>query len=232
MTMFAAALAAFILLHVGLSATPLRAAAIRAIGEWPYRGLFSAASAIVLAWMIFSFGAARGAPENQIIWDPPSWGRHATALLVLLAFLLAVPGLIAPGPTMVGMERGMAAPEPARGMTRITRHPFLWGVALWGAGHLLANGETTSLMLFGGLLAMVLLGTRSIDRKAAARDPEGWARFKAVTSNVPFAAILQGRNRLVLGEVVVPLLVALAVFAATIWFHRVFFGVAPFDFGA
>ena len=74
-------------------------------------------------------------------------------------------------------------------------------------------------------------GTKA-DRKAARRDPEGWARFSAVTSNVPFAAILQGRNRLALGEIAVPLLVALAAFAATIWLHRVLFGVAPFDFGA
>lgn len=232
MTMFAAALAAFILLHVGLSATPLRAAAIRALGEWPYRGLYSAASALLLAWMVFSFGAVRAAPENLQMWQPPSWGRHVTALFVFCAFLLAVPGLIAPGPTTVGMEGGLAKAEPARGMMRITRHPFLWGVALWGAGHLMANGELTSLLLFGGLAAMVLFGTQSIDRKSAARDPEGWARFKAVTSNVPFAAILQGRNRLAVGEIVVPVLVALAVFGATLWFHRVFFGVAPFDFGA
>jgi uncharacterized membrane protein len=232
MTMFAAALAAFIFLHVGLSATPLRGAAIRAMGEWPYRGLYSAASAILLIWMIFAFGAARASSENLQLWDPPTWGRHVTALLLLFAFLLAVPGLITPAPTMVGMEGGLAKPEPAKGMTRITRHPFLWGVALWGAGHLMANGELTSLLLFGGLAAMVLIGTQSIDRKSAARDPEGWARFKAVTSNVPFAAILQGRNRLAVGEIVVPVLVALVVFGATLWFHRVFFGVAPFDFGA
>ena len=232
MIQFAAALAAFILLHVGLSATPLRGAVVRAIGEWPYRGLFSVASAAALAWMIFSFGAARAAPDNPVLWTPPAWTHHVTALFVFCAFLLAVPGLVTPGPTTVGMEGAMAKPEPARGMMRITRHPFLWGVALWGAGHLIANGEGTSLMLFGGLAAMVLFGTRSIDRKSAARDPEGWARFKAVTSNVPFAAILQGRNRLAVGEIVVPVLVALAVFGATLWFHRVFFGVAPFDFGA
>lgn len=232
MMMFVAALAAFIFLHVGLSATPLRGAAIRAVGEWPYRGLYSAASAVLLIWMLFSFGAARASPENEILWDPPAWGRHVASLLVLLGFLLAVPGLITPAPTMVGMEGGLANAEPAKGMTRITRHPFLWGVALWGAGHLMANGELTSILLFGGLGAMVLLGTRSIDTKSAARDRDAWARFKAVTSNVPFAAILQGRNRLALGEIVVPVLVALAVFGATVWFHRVLFGVAPFNFGA
>jgi uncharacterized membrane protein len=225
MTMFAAALAAFILLHVGISATPVRGALVRTIGEGPYRGLFSLASAVVLAWMIFSFGAARAAPDNPQIWSPPAWATHATALLVTCAFLLAVPGIITPAPTMVGMEKGMGKPDPARG-------PFLWGVALWGLGHVLANGEGASLLLFGGLAAMALLGTRSIDRKSAARDPEGWARFSAVTSNVPFAAILQGRNRLAIGEIAMPLLLAAGVFAAVLWFHRVLFGVAPFSFGA
>ena len=232
MMTFAAALAAFILLHVGISATPVRGALIRTIGEWPYRGLFSVASAVVLAGMIFAFGAARAAPDNPQLWSPPAWTHHITALFVFCAFLLAVPGLVMPGPTTVGMEKGMQKAEPARGMMRITRHPFLWGVALWGAGHLIANGEGTSVMLFGGLAAMVLFGTRSIDRKSAARDPEGWARFSAVTSNVPFAAILQGRNRLALREIALPLLIAVAVFGATLWFHRVFFGVAPFAFGA
>lgn len=232
MTNFAAALAAFILLHVGLSATPLRTVLVKTIGEWPYRALFSVASAVVLAWMIFAYGAARAAAENPQLWTPPVWASHVTALLVFGAFLLVVPGLVMPGPTTVGMEKGMQKAEPARGMMRITRHPFLWGVALWGLGHLLANGEGTSVMLFGGLAVMVLLGTRSIDRKSAARDPEGWARFSAVTSNIPFAAILQGRNRLAPGEVAVPLLLALAVFGAVLWFHRVLFGVAPFAFGA
>jgi uncharacterized membrane protein len=117
-------------------------------------------------------------------------------------------------------------------MMRISRHPFLWGIALWGAGHLMANGEMASVLLFGGLAVMVLLGTRSIDRKAAARDPEGWARFGAVTSNVPFGAIIQGRNRLALGEIALPLVVALAAYALVAWTHRLLFGAAPFAWTA
>ena len=91
-------------------------------------------------------------------------------------------------------------PSRAYGVLRITRHPFMWGVAFWALGHLLVNGERFALMLFGALGFMVLYGTRSIDRKGRARDPEGLAEFEAVTSNVPFVAIAQGRNRFVLGE--------------------------------
>lgn len=232
MTMFAAALAAFILLHIGVSATPLRAALVRSIGEGPYRGVFSLASAGALVWMILAFGAARAAPDNPILWNPPAWGRHLTATFVLVGFLLAVSGLLTPGPTQAGFEGALKKPEPAKGVLRITRHPFLWGVALWGVGHLFTNGEGTSVMLFGGLAIMSLLGTRSIDRKSAARMPAEWAPFRDATSNVPFAAILKGHNRLALGEMAIPLLAALAAFGAVIWFHRVLFGVAPFAFGA
>jgi uncharacterized membrane protein len=75
---------------------------------------------------------------------------------------------------------------------------------------------------------MVLFGTRSIDRKGRARDAESFARFEAVSSNVPFAAILQGRNRLALGEVALPLLVGLAAALAIAWAHELLFGVAVF----
>jgi uncharacterized membrane protein len=225
---FVWALGGFVLLHVGISATGMRAALVRRLGEGPYRGLFALASAALLVWMIVTFGQVRADPAdllNQALWTPPAWGRHAAQGLTLLAFLLAVPGLLTPGPTTAGMER-RTGEEAAKGVLRITRHPFLWGVALWAAGHLLANGERYSVMLFGALGAMSLLGTRSIDRKGAARAPEAWARFKAVSSNVPFAAIVQGRNRLVLREIWWKWAVALIVYAATAYFHLYLVGVA------
>lgn len=232
MTMFALALAAFILLHVGVSATPLRGALVKGIGEGPYRGVFALASVGALAWMLLSYGAARTDPANAILWNAPDWGRHVTATLVLAGFLLAVTGLLTPGPTTAGFEGALKKPDPAKGILRVTRHPFLWGVALWGAGHLFANPETSSLMLFGGLAVMALLGTRSIDRKSQARDPAHWDAFRNVTSNVPFAAIVQGRNRFAIGETLPRMLVALIAFGAVGYWHGVMFGQKAFAFGA
>lgn len=229
---FPVALAAFVLLHIGVSATGLRGVIVKRIGEKPFRGLFSVATALLLVWMIFSFGAMRADPfnpYNQMLWTPPDWARHVAHLLVLLSFIFAVVGVLTPGPTYAGFEKSVREPEPARGILRITRHPFMWGVALWGAGHLIVNGERFAPMLFGVLALMALYGTRSIDRKAAARDPENWARFAAVTSNIPFAAVIQGRNKLKLGEMGWRLLVALAVFALVGVFHRQLFGAAAFS---
>ncbi|MBU6407941.1 MAG: NnrU family protein [Alphaproteobacteria bacterium] len=228
---FAIALAVFIALHVGLSATGLRQRAVHRIGERVYRAVFALASVATLVWVVVTYGPARMSLENTPLYAPPSWAFHATHGLMLLAFLLIVPGLLTPGPTTAGFEGALAKPEPARGVLRITRHPFLWGVAIWGAAHLVSNGDRASVMLFGGLGLMVLLGTRSIDRKSRNRDPEAWAGFAAATSNIPFAAILQGRNRLALGELWLRLGAALLAFVAIGYFHRLIAGVPAFSIG-
>ena len=79
-------------------------------------------------------------------------------------------------------------------MLRITRHPFLWGVALWAAGHLMVNGDLASLILFGSLLVLAVFGTGSIDAKRRRALGEKWDAFAAKTSAVPFAAIAAGRQ--------------------------------------
>lgn len=230
---FVWALVGFVLIHVGLSATGLRAAVVGRIGEWPYRGLFSLVSAALLAWMIYGFGVMRADPFdplNEALWAPADWMRWPAYALISLGLWLVVTGVLSPGPTYAGFEKsGLARPEPAYGVLRITRHPFLWGVALWAAGHLLVNGERFALMLFGALGLMVVLGTRSIDRKARARDVAGWDAFEDATSNLPFAAITQGRNRLALGEIGWRGLVGLAAVVAVALTHNTLFGVAAFS---
>lgn len=232
MIAFFVALAAFIAIHVGLSATGLRRAAVRAMGEGPYRGVFSLASAVLLAALLYTYSEARWSADNIIVWSPPSWTRLLTYFDLAAALFLIVPGLLTPGPTFAGFEGTIKQPEPARGVLRITRHPFLWGVALWGAGHFVSSPDLASMALFGGLAGMALLGTRSIDRKTCARTPQDWERLRAITSNVPFAAIAQGRNRLDVSEFWWKIVLAGIAFAAIAYFHRILFGVAALSFGA
>lgn len=233
MNLFAWALAGFVLIHIGISATGLRARIVGAIGEWPYRGLFSLASGALLTGLIIGVGQMRADPFDPLnapLWDPPGWLRWGAYVLVLFGLSLAFTGLFTPGPTTAGFEKaGLARGEPAYGVLRITRHPFLWGVALWGAGHLLVNGERFAVMLFGALALMAIFGARSIDRKGAARDPEGWEKFEVVTSNAPFVAIAQGRNKLSLGEIGWRGLAGVAIAVAIALFHRQLFGVAAFS---
>ncbi len=204
MNQFSVALACFVLLHIGLSATGLRAALVGRMGEGRYRIGFSVASLVLLVWMIRGYGIMRADavdPLNLPLWQelPPALQWLGLALAGL-GVTLAVAGVLTPGPTYAGFESHVNQETAARGVLRLTRHPFLWGVAFWAGGHLLLNGERFALMLFGALGFMAVLGARSIDRKGRARNAEAFARFEAVTSSVPLAAILQGRNRLDLGE--------------------------------
>lgn len=227
MNSFALALSAFVLIHVGISATGLRRALVARLGEGPYRIAFSVVSLGLLVWLIQSYGAMRADPFNPLtwpLWAPPDWLRMPASALIFLGVVLAVAGVLTPGPTYAGFESSVTKSEPARGVLRITRHPFLWGVALWAAGHALVNGERFALMLFGGLGLMVVLGTRSIDRKARARNPEAWANFEEATSNLPFAAITQGRNTLKLDEIWWRVLLGAVVCALIAFYHEAVIG--------
>ena len=137
-------------------------------------------------------------------------------------------GLSTPNPTAVGAPDLLGRTESVQGIFRITRHPFMWGVGLWAAAHIVANGDLASLVLFASLGALALLGTLLIDRKYAARRGADWQRFAAATSNLPFAAIASGRQRLAFGEIGwwrVGL--ALAVYALLLALHPWLFGGAP-----
>ena len=231
MNYFGAALTLFVLLHVGVSATGLRTRTVNAIGERPYRGLFSLLSFALLAWLVFGFHDMRQNPFdplNEMMWVPPAWLRTPAYVLIVFGFIVGVAGLLTKNPTAAFFENALNDAEPARGILRITRHPFLWGVALWALAHLMMNGERFAVMLFGALGAMALYGSRSIDRKRAALNPEGWARFAAVTSSIPFAAIIQGRNTVRLGEMWQRLLAGEAVFVIIGFAHRWLIGVPAF----
>ncbi|MFN3514037.1 MAG: NnrU family protein [Phenylobacterium sp.] len=226
MTHLIAAAAFFVLLHLLVSGTRLRDAITGKIGQGPYMGLFSLASIAGLVWLIYAFGAARAAPENAAYWTVGPATRNIQLVLQLFAILLIVPGLTTPNPTSVRQEGALERPDVIKGMLRITRHPFLWGVAIWALGHLVVNGDRASLILFGSLLVLALFGTASIDAKRKRALGASWDAFAAQTSNVPFAAILAGRQSLKLGEVGWwRILLALVIYAALLWLHPYAFGV-------
>jgi uncharacterized membrane protein len=222
-----AAAAAFLLLHLLVSGTRVRDAATGAIGEGPYMGLFSLASVAALAWVIIAFGAAHRATANTVLWSASPLARDIQLVLQFVAFLLVVPGLATPNPTSVRQQGVLERPDSIKGMVRITRHPFLWGVAIWAAGHLLVNGDVAGILLFGTMLLLALFGTASIDAKRRRALGPAWDAFAARTSSIPFAAILTRRQRLDLGEIGWwrPAL-AIALYVAVLFGHPYAFGVS------
>jgi uncharacterized membrane protein len=213
-------------LHLLVSGTALRGVLVGRIGEGPFRGLFSLLSFVTLFWLGHSYSAAF-ATDNRWFWHWPM-AQHLAGPVVLIAFLLAVPGVMQRSPTGVGQEGLLAKDPEPRGMQRVTRHPFLWGVSIWSAFHIGANGDAASIVLFATFLIVALAGTRSIDHKRGKKLGPVWARYLERTSNVPFVAIAQGRTKLVLREIgwVRPV-VALVVFGVLVALHPMLFHAYP-----
>jgi uncharacterized membrane protein len=219
-----AASAFFLVIHFGVSGTPLRDALVGRMGERAYRGAFALASIVGLVWMSRSYARA---PDVEL-WGQLVNLRPVAYVVVLVAFLFVVIGVTTPSPTRVGMESKLAqGSDSVRGMVRITRHPFLWGVTIWATMHLIVNGDLASLIFFGSLLLLALVGTAFIDAKRQRNFGERWSTFAQATSNIPFAAIAAGRNRLgpALKEIgVLRVIAAIVVFGLFFAFHGRLFG--------
>ena len=229
MSMLIAAAVVFLALHLLVAGTRVRDAIVGAIGERPYLGLFSLASLGGIVWLALSYNAATAA-GSDLLWDLGPGVRHMGLIVVAVAFLLGVPGLMMPNPTTVGMENAVS--REVTGVLRITRHPFLWSVALWAAFHLLANGDAASVVFFGTFFVLAVLGTFSIDAKRARKMGAAWTPFAQRTSNVPFGAILTGRTSLKLGELAGwRQAVAVVAFLAVLFVHARAFGASPFPGG-
>ena len=223
-----AAAVVFVLFHLLVSGTRLRDTAVGTLGQRAYMGLYSLASVVGLTWLIFAFGGARSDPASTMLWSGAPALRWVQLVLQFLALMLVVPGLATPNPTSVAQQGLLERPDAVKGMLRITRHPFLWGVAIWAFGHLLVNGDLAGVVLFGSLLALALFGTVSIDAKRKRALGDKWEAFAAQTSNVPFAAILAGRQKLNIGEIGWwRLALGVVVYAALFAAHPYAFGVSP-----
>jgi len=186
---------AFIGIHLGVSGTLLRDRLVSRIGLRGYMIVFSVASVAAIVWLISAYQAAAYVPT----WGQLEWWKPFAIALMLPAFLLVVIGLTTPNPTSVAQE-GLVD-RPPQGIVRITRHPFLVGVAIWSGVHLIGNGDVASLLFFAALVVVAAAGTVSIDAKRRrVLGAQAWDVFASRTSIVPFAAILSRRNSLVARE--------------------------------
>jgi len=183
--------------HVGLASARVRAALVARLGEGGFLALFSAVAAVWFGALVSYYATHRfaGAPGLAL-------GRFAGARLVLMS--LAVAGVTltflmdyAKSPSAL-FKPPIRAP---RGVERVTRHPFFVGVALLASAHLLLATRLVGTVFFAGLAALAILGAWHQDRKLLARRGAPYAGYLAVTSAVPFAAIVARRQRLAWREI-------------------------------
>ena len=210
----------WLVLHIGFSGTAFRGRLVARTGERAFRGVFSLATTAAIIFLVLAYNHAPG----QRLWAAPSWLVLLLDLAMLPACVLFVGSLTPRNPTMAGSERAPA--QDAAGIFRITRHPMLCAFGIWAAVHMIASGETASLVFFGTFLLTVLFGIPSIDDKLARRDPAKWAVLARSTSALPFLAIVSGRNRLAVAELgwLIPL-GGLALWLALAALHPLVIGV-------
>lgn len=206
---------------------PLRARLVAAMGRRTYLLLYSLASVLALAWLF----AATFMLDFLPLWDPAPWQAWVPLVLTPIGLVFLLAGLASPNPASITMRRPGGEPGA---VTAITRHPVLWGFALWAGSHLVPNGDLRSLLLFGSLLAFALLGMVMGDRRARRALGEDWPAIARTTSLFPFAAILAGRTRMRLDA---PLLISVLVAAIlTVWLllggHAALFGADPLTMAA
>lgn len=175
-------------LHLGVSGTTLRERATARLGLRGCMVAFSVASVASLVWLVSCYNAAPYVPT----WGALQWWKPFQIAFMLPAFVLVVMGLLTPNPTAVAQEK--LVDQPPQGIVRITRHPFLVGVAIWAIVHLVGNGDVASFLFFAPLAVVSVAGTVSIDAKRRRVLGEArWQRFAARTSIIPFVAVATGR---------------------------------------
>ncbi|MBI1385610.1 MAG: NnrU family protein [Rhizobiales bacterium] len=146
MTLLILGLVVFFSSHLVSAAPALRQRLIGALGANGYRGAYSFVSIAGVALIAWGWSVA----PFVSVWEPPAWGRHATLLLMLLAFPLLV-----------------ASGNPGQ-LKRIIAHPMILAVKVWALAHLFVRGDLASLILFGSFLAWGVFALISMKRRERA----------------------------------------------------------------
>lgn len=164
---------------------PLRQRLISRLGENGYKGAFALTILIALVLIVLGW---RSAPE-EYLYILPAWSRTVGLFLMILSFVL------------LG-----AAHYPSL-VKSYVRHPMLMGVFVWAVSHLLMNGTTRALVLFGGLGLWALLEMPLINRR------EG----EYIKPDAPdFSGELKG------------VFISGVIFIVVLMLHPYFAGVTPF----
>lgn len=223
MAILALATVVFIATHF-ISSTPLRSGLVAVLGENGYLGLYVLISLATLGWMIWAYARA---PYERLWWGD-EFKVWAMALMPVSLVSIAC-GVLSRNPSAVRQESALRTMGEPRGILRVTRHPIMWGIALWAAVHLIARGDVASVIFFGGLALLALLGPMLIDARKDRMVGVDWKRFASITSNVPFAAIIQGRNQFRFDEIGWrKVLAGLALYFVLVFLHPYVFGVRPY----
>lgn len=186
----------------------LRFNLVRSFGEGGFTVIYSVVSLALFFWMLVEFGRA---PKETPYWDVGDLIWSAASALTLLAAVLFVGSLVR-NPSLPGASENLAAQKP-QGVFRVTRHPMMWGFALWGIAHILVAPRTDNFIFAGGIIFLALVGSKAQERKKARVIGVGWGTWLRQTSFFPQLPAL--------GQIgAVPWVAGIALWGGATWAHQ------------
>ena len=207
----------FAVIHSGGAALRSRAEAV--IGARAWRLIFATASipsaVVVIGWFL----AHRY--DGVRLWNlqgvpgviPLVWIGTAISFLFLYPAtynLLEIPAVLKPQVRLY-----------ASGIIRISRHPQAIGQILWCPTHARWIGSSFMVVTGIGLIGHHLFAVWPGDRRLQARFGGAFDELTASTSILPFAAVLDGRQRLQWQEFLRPAQLGIVVAVGVFWWaHR------------
>ena len=129
-------------------ATSARENLVFKLGENPYKGLFSLLILASLVMIVFGWKSSTPTP----VYEPPLAPGILSSIMVLAGLILF----------FASQFKGY--------FKRILRHPQMVGTLLWAGAHLLTNGDSRSLALFGGFAVWAILEIVLCNRRDGARS--------------------------------------------------------------
>lgn len=181
--MLALASAVFVGTHF-LMSHPLRSPLVARLGEKGFSGLYSLVALLTFGWMIWAYPEA-SAQAPQPLWDAGRWGFAAATLLMWLGSVLFV-GSLRRNPALPRPGKKIERIDEPHGVLDITRHPMMWGFALWAATHAIVNPTRASLILCSAIAFLALVGAALQDSKKERLLGEVWRDWRSKTSFIPY----------------------------------------------
>ncbi len=203
-----AAAIAFVGSHFALS-HPLRAPLVKAAGDKGFAALYSLVALASFAWLVMAF---RAAPVSAPLWDGQGAAVWiiASALTLIAAVLFA--GSFAGNPAMPDPRAAQLAAKGPHGVFHVTRHPMMWGFALWAGAHALVSPTVRVLVLTAAIGFLALVGSHLQDRKKEAAMGAAWTGWEAKTSYWPMLGALGHAG-------LRPWLIGAAIWLGATWGH-------------
>lgn len=158
-------------------------------GEGLYKVIFAVISLLGLIFI----GIGKGSMEFIGLWNTPIFFRYITVVLIPVAFIL------------------MVAAYTPNNIKRYVPHPMLTGVIIWGATHMMVNGDVAAIILFGSFVVYSVVAIKLANRRQYNKNSEQDTQEK-----IPVV-----KDAIVIG-------IAMLGFLLLLWLHKPLFGRAVF----